>query len=66
MLHHAGFDDRIAHPHLLKTTSFMLVTMFQALYFLVDLHWVGWPRQGSGGVGIAGNLNFITLAVRKC
>jgi len=28
--------------HLLKTTSFMLVTMvFQTLYFLVDLYWVG-------------------------
>ena len=28
--------------HLLKTTSFMLVTMLlQSLYFLVDLYWVG-------------------------
>src|SRR5690242_20572033 len=27
--------------HLLKTTSFMLVSMFQALYFLVNLYWVG-------------------------
>ena len=28
--------------HLLKTTGFMLVTMvFQTLYFLVDLYWVG-------------------------
>ena len=28
--------------HLLKTTSFMLVTMiFQTLYFLIDLYWVG-------------------------
>jgi len=28
--------------HLLQTTSFMLVTMvFQTLYFLVDLYWVG-------------------------
>jgi hypothetical protein len=28
--------------HLLKTTGFMLVTMvFQTLYFLVDLDWVG-------------------------
>ena len=34
--------------HLLKTTSFMLVTMvFQTLYFLVDLYWVGPSRQGS-------------------
>src|SRR5437667_115727 len=30
--------------HLLKTTGFMLVTMlFQTLYFLIDLYWVG-PR----------------------
>ena len=35
--------------HLLKTTSFMLVTMvFQTLYFLVDLYWVGRLGQGSG------------------
>ena len=28
--------------HLLKTASFMLVTMvFQTLYFLADLYWVG-------------------------
>ena len=28
--------------HLLKTTGYMLVTMvFQTLYFLVDLYWVG-------------------------
>ena len=28
--------------HLVKTASFMLVTMvFQTLYFLVDLYWVG-------------------------
>ena len=32
--------------HLMKTTGFMLVTMvFQTLYFLVDLYWVG--RLGS-------------------
>ena len=32
--------------HLLRTTSFMLVTMvFQTLYFLVDLYWMG--RLGS-------------------
>src|SRR4051812_9788218 len=53
--------------HLLKTTSFMLVTMvFQTLYFLVDLYWVG--RLGTdavAAVGIAGNLNFITLALTQ-
>jgi Na+-driven multidrug efflux pump len=42
--------------HLLKTTSFMLVTMmFQTLYFLIDLYWVGrlgtqrWPPWESPG-----------------
>ena len=53
--------------HLLKATSFMLVTMvFQTLYFLVDLYWVG--RLGTeavAGVGIAGNLTFIVLALTQ-
>src|ERR1043166_5048014 len=53
--------------HLLKTMSFMLVTMvFQTLYFLVDLYWVG--RLGSAaiaGVGVAGNLMFVTLAMTQ-
>src|SRR5262245_28907875 len=53
--------------HLLKTTGFMLVMMvFQTLYFLVDLYWVG--RLGTAavaGVGIAGNLSFIVLALTQ-
>jgi len=53
--------------HLLKTTSFMLVTMvFQTLYFLVDLYWMG--RLGSqavAAVSIAGNLTFIVLALSQ-
>ena len=53
--------------HLLKTTSFMLVTMvFQTLYFLIDLYWVG--RLGTdavAGVGVAGNLTFIVLALTQ-
>ena len=53
--------------HLLKTTGFMLVTMvFQTLYFLIDLYWVG--RLGTkavAGVGIAGNLTFIVLALSQ-
>jgi putative MATE family efflux protein len=53
--------------HLLKTTSFMLVMMvFQTLYFLIDLYWVG--RLGTAavaGVGIAGNLTFIVLALSQ-
>jgi putative MATE family efflux protein len=53
--------------HLLKTTSFMLVGMvFQTLYFLVDLYWVGrLGREAVAAVGIAGNLMFIVLAVTQ-
>jgi putative MATE family efflux protein len=53
--------------HLLKTTSFMLVTMlFQTLYVLVDLYWVG--RLGTesvAAVAISGNLMFIVLAATQ-
>ena len=53
--------------HLLKTTSFMLVTMvFQTLYFLVDLYWVGrLGTQSVAAVAIAGNLTFIVLALTQ-
>jgi len=51
----------------LKTTSFMLVTMiFQTLYFLIDLYWVG--RLGThavAAVGIAGSSTFIVLALTQ-
>ena len=53
--------------HLLKTTGFMLVTMiFQTLYFLSDLYWVG--RLGTeavAAVAVAGNLTFIVLAATQ-
>lgn len=53
--------------HLLKTASFMLVTMvFQTLYFLIDLYWVG--RLGTdavAAVGIAGNLTYVVLALTQ-
>lgn len=53
--------------HLLKTTSFMLVSMvFQTLYVLVDLFWVG--RLGTdavAAVGLAGNLAFLVMAVTQ-
>ena len=53
--------------HLLKTTGFMLVMMvFQTLYFLIDLYWVG--RLGTtsvAAVGIAGNLTFVVLALTQ-
>src|SRR5437870_10053364 len=53
--------------HLLKTTSFMLVTMvFQTLYFLIDLYWVGrLGKEAVAAVGIAGNLTFIVLALSQ-
>src|SRR3712207_661416 len=53
--------------HLLKTTSYMLVTMvFQTLYFLVDLYWVGrLGKEAVAAVGVAGNLQFIVLAVSQ-
>jgi putative MATE family efflux protein len=53
--------------HLLKTSSFMLVSMvFQTLYVLVDLYWVG--RLGTeavAAVAISGNLAFIVLAATQ-
>ena len=53
--------------HLMKTASFMLVTMiFQTLYFLVDLYWVGHlGKEAVAAVAIAGNLMFIVLAVTQ-
>ena len=53
--------------HLLKTTSFMLVTMvFQTLYFLVDLFWVGrLGKEAVAAVAVAGNLMFVVLAISQ-
>ena len=53
--------------HLLKTMSFMLVSMvFQTLYVLVDLYWVG--RLGTeavAAVAVSGNLAFIVLGITQ-
>jgi putative MATE family efflux protein len=53
--------------HLLKTTSYMLVSMvFQTLYVLIDLYWVG--RLGTAAVAavaLSGNLMFIVLAATQ-
>jgi putative MATE family efflux protein len=53
--------------HLLRTTGFMLVIMlFQTLYYLVDLYWVG--RLGASpvaAVGVGGSLMFVVLAVTQ-
>jgi putative MATE family efflux protein len=53
--------------HLLKTTGFMLVTMAaQTLYFLIDLYWVGrLGKEAVAGVGVAGNLMFVVLAITQ-
>src|SRR4026208_1274956 len=53
--------------HLLKTTSFMLITMvFQTLYFLVDLYWVGrLGKEAVAAVAVAGNLTFLVLAATQ-
>ena len=53
--------------HLLKTMSFMLVSMvFQTLYVLVDLYWVG--RLGTeavAAVAVSGNLAFVVLGITQ-
>ena len=53
--------------HLLKTTSFMLVAMvFQTLYYLVDLYWVGrLGKEAVAAVGLSGNLMFLVLALTQ-
>ncbi len=53
--------------HLFKTASFMLVTMvFQTLYVLVDLYWVGrLGKEAIAAVSISGNLLFIVLAATQ-
>jgi putative MATE family efflux protein len=45
----------------------MLVTMiFQTLYFLIDLYWVGrLGTQAVAAVGIAGNLSFMVVALTQ-
>lgn len=53
--------------HLLKTSSFMLIAMvFQTLYVLIDLYWVG--RLGTdavAAVAVSGNLMFLVLAATQ-
>ena len=53
--------------HLLKTTSYMLVSMvFQTLYVLIDLYWVGrLGTQAIAAVAISGNLMFVVLAATQ-
>jgi putative MATE family efflux protein len=53
--------------HLLKTTSFMLVSMvFQTLYVLIDLYWVGsLGTDAVAAVAVSGNLMFVVLAATQ-
>jgi putative MATE family efflux protein len=53
--------------HLFKTASYMLVTMvFQTLYVLVDLYWVGrLGKEAIAAVSISGNLLFVVLAATQ-
>jgi putative MATE family efflux protein len=53
--------------HLLKTTSYMLVSMvFQTLYVLIDLYWVGsLGTEAVAAVAVAGNLMFVVLAASQ-
>jgi putative MATE family efflux protein len=53
--------------HLLQTASYMLVTMvFQTLYMLVDLYWVGYlGKEAVAAVSVSGNLMFVVLAVTQ-
>src|SRR4026208_2069586 len=53
--------------HLITHKSLLLVTMvFQTLYFLIDLYWVGrLGKEAVAAVAIAGNLTFIVLAITQ-
>lgn len=53
--------------HLLQFAAFIAVTtVFQTLYFLVDLYFVGrLGKEAIAGVGVAGNLMIIVLALTQ-
>jgi putative MATE family efflux protein len=53
--------------HILQLSSFIaLTTLFQTLYFLVDLYFVGrLGKEAVAGVGLAGNLMMIVLALTQ-
>ncbi len=53
--------------HLIRFASFIaLTTVFQTLYFLVDLYFVGQlGRDAIAGVGLAGNLAMVVLALTQ-
>jgi len=53
--------------HLFATAGFMLFSMvFQTLYFLADLYWMGrLGKEAVAAIGVAGNLTFIVLALTQ-
>src|SRR6266513_648196 len=53
--------------HLLHMSAFMAVSMVvQTLYLLLDMYWVGHlGKEAIAGVGVAGNLNMIVLALTQ-
>src|SRR6185503_2704442 len=53
--------------HLLRFAAFIaLTTVFQTLYFLIDLYFVGQlGKDAIAGVGLAGNLSMLTLALTQ-
>jgi putative MATE family efflux protein len=53
--------------HLLKLAGFMMFTMiFQTLYLLADLYWVGrLGKEAIAAVSVCGNLMMVTIAVTQ-
>src|SRR3982074_3695650 len=53
--------------HMMRFAAFMAITMlFQTLYFLADLYWVGrLGKEAIAAVGLAGNLTFVVLALTQ-
>jgi putative MATE family efflux protein len=53
--------------HLLKLAGFMIFTMiFQTLYLLADLYWVGrLGKEAIAAISVCGNLMFVTVAVTQ-
>ncbi len=53
--------------HVVQLAAFIAMsTAFQTLYFLADLYFVGrLGKQAIAGVGLAGNLMFLVLALTQ-
>jgi putative MATE family efflux protein len=55
------------HGHIVQLSTFIaLTTLFQTLYFLVDLYFVGrLGKEAIAGVGLAGTLTMVVLALTQ-